>query len=109
LVVAVTLCNKCAKAVCQKNNLEQPEPRVCIRCYHPLTNKHARIKRTDPRRWLCKDCAELVIERETDACYVCSKPFTPKAFSAMRKIQSNPHNRDARRIYEQNVQGRRIA
>jgi hypothetical protein len=58
---------------------------------------------------MCKACAEAVIERDTDACFVCSRPFTPKAFAAMRKIQSTPHNKDARRFYEQQVQGRRIA
>jgi hypothetical protein len=50
-----------------------------------------------------------VIERDTDACFVCSRPFTPKAFAAMRRIQSTPHNKDARHFYEQQVQGRRIA
>lgn len=105
----MTICNKCAKAVCIKWNQEQPEPLTCIRCGAPLTAHNRVVKRTNPIRWMCRTCAEAVVERDTDACFVCSRPFTPKAFGAMRRIQSNPHNRDARRIYEQNVQGRRIA
>ena len=105
----MTICNKCAKAVCSKWNQQQPEPITCIRCGAPLTARNRAVKRTNPIRWMCRTCAEAVIERDTDACFVCSRPFTPKAFQAMRRIQSTPHNKDARRFYEQQVQGRRIA
>lgn len=100
----MSLCRKCVKRILEKHRSDRPTN--CVRCHLPLPAKRERVGKDDPRRWLCDDCAELVVERETDACFMCGTPFTPTGFRAMRQAQKDPREKPA---YLRRIQGRQVA
>jgi hypothetical protein len=54
---------------------------------------------------MCPDCIEFVLERPTDACFVCGRPMTHRGFIKLRQTQKDPHERPA---YREFVQGRKL-